>query len=57
MGKSVGISVLEKFIADGINDIQVVDAVIVSDCKEGSLCAPEGFFCQIENCKLCGVKS
>lgn len=49
-----GIKALANFITEKVKDLEVIDAVIFSDCVAGKLCAPEDYFEMITMCKLCG---
>jgi hypothetical protein len=49
-----GVESLVAFMEKKAMEIEVVDAIVVSDCQPGKICNPEAWFCQIERCRSCG---
>jgi hypothetical protein len=49
-----GVESLVAFMEKKAMEIEVVDAIVVSDCQPGKVCNPEAWFCQIERCRSCG---
>ena len=52
-----GVASLVAFMEKKAMELEVVEPIVVlPTCKDG-LCKPEGWFCQIEKCRLCGKLS